>query len=111
MAPLLGAMLSLPAAGYSTLFFGLLMGTAVFSLVGAIGAALTVALHKGGVLLSLLVMPLYMPVLIFGASSVQYAIDGFAVTGPLALLGALLAFSLIISPLAASGALRVSMQG
>jgi heme exporter protein B len=111
LAPVLGMMLSLPSAGYLPLVLSLLMGTAVLSLVGAIGAALTVALRKGGLLLSLIVMPLYMPVLIFGASTVQRAVDGFSVEGPLAVMGALLAFSLLISPFATAGALRVSMQG
>jgi len=111
LAPLLGMMLSLPEAGYIPLILSLLMGTAVLSLVGAIGAALTVALRKGGLLLSLIVMPLYMPALIFGASTVQRAVDGFPVGGPLAVLGALLAFSLLISPFATAGALRVSMHG
>lgn len=111
LAPVLGMMLSLPEAGYLPLVLSLLMGTAVLSLVGAIGAALTVALRKGGLLLSLIVMPLYMPVLIFGASTVQRAVDGFPVEGPLAIMGALLAFSLLVSPFATSGALRVSMHG
>lgn len=111
LAPVLGMMLSLPAEGYLPLVLSLLMGTAVLSLVGAIGAALTVALRKGGLLLSLIVMPLYMPVLIFGASTVQRAVDGFPVDGPLAIMGALLAFALLISPFATAGALRVSMQG
>lgn len=111
MAPLLAMMLSMPTAGYGPLLLGLLMGTATFSLIGAIGAALTVALRKGGLLLSLIVMPLYMPVLIFGASSVQRAIEGFAVGGPLALLGAILAFATVLAPLAAAGALRISMYG
>lgn len=111
LAPVLGMMLSLPEAGYMPLVFSLLMGTAVLSLVGAIGAALTVALKKGGLLLSLIVMPLYMPALIFGASTVQRAVDGFSVDGPLAVLGALLAFSLLVSPFATAGALRVSIHG
>lgn len=111
LAPVLGMMLSLPEAGYLPLVLSLLMGTAVLSLVGAIGAALTVALRKGGLLLSLIVMPLYMPVLIFGASTVQRAVDGFPVEGPLAIMGALLAFSLLVSPFATAGALRVSMHG
>lgn len=111
LAPVLGMMLSLPEAGYLPLVLSLLMGTAVLSLVGAIGAALTVALRKGGLLLSLIVMPLYMPALIFGASTVQRAVDGFSVEGPLAILGALLAFSLLVSPFATAGALRVSMHG
>ena len=111
LAPVLGMMLSLPEAGYLPLVLSLFMGTAVLSLVGAIGAALTVALRKGGLLLPLIVMPLYMPVLIFGASTVQRAVDGFSVAGPLATIGALLAFSLLVSPFATAGALKVSMQG
>jgi len=111
LAPVLGMMLSLPEAGYVPLVLSLLMGTAVLSLVGAIGAALTVALRKGGLLLSLIVVPLYMPALIFGASTVQRAVDGFPVDGSLAVLGALLAFSLLVSPFATAGALRVSMHG
>lgn len=111
LAPLLGMMLSLPKAGYLPLVLSLFMGTAVLSLIGAIGAALTVALRKGGLLLSLIVMPLYMPVLIFGANTVQRAVDGFPVAGPMAIMGALLAVSLLISPFATVGALRVSMHG
>ena len=110
-APLLGVMLSLPAAGYFPLVCGLLMGTALFSLIGGIGAALTVALRKGGLLLSLIVMPLYVPVLIFGAASVQRAVDGFSVTGSLALLGAMLALAILLTPLAIVGALRISLHG
>ncbi|WP_461482130.1 heme exporter protein CcmB [Porticoccus sp.] len=111
LAPVLGMMLALPEAGYLPLVLSLLMGTAVLSLIGAIGAALTVALRKGGLLLSLIVMPLYMPVLIFGSSTVQRAVDGFSVQGSLAVMGALLAFALLISPFATAGALRVSMHG
>ena len=104
-------MLSLPAEGFLTMVASLALGTAALSLIGAIGAALTVAIPRGGLLLSLIVMPLYMPVLIFGASAVQQAVDGMAVGGALAVLGALLAFSLLISPFAAAGALRVSLHG
>ena len=111
LSPLLGLMLSLPQAGYWPLMLSLLIGTATLSLIGSVGAALTVSLRKGGLLLSLIVIPLYMPVLIFGAGTVQRAVDGFPVGGSLALMGALLAFSLLISPFATAGALRVSMQG
>ncbi|MAT51863.1 MAG: heme exporter protein CcmB [Porticoccaceae bacterium] len=111
LSPLLGVMLSLPAEGFLTMVASLALGTAALSLIGAIGAALTVAIPRGGLLLSLIVMPLYMPVLIFGASAVQQAVDGMAVGGALAVLGALLAFSLLISPFAAAGALRVSLHG
>jgi len=74
-APVLGVMLALPAEGYGPLFLSLFLGTGCLSLIGAIGAALTVAIRKGGLLLSLIIMPLYLPVLIFGASAVQSAVD------------------------------------
>ena len=107
-SPLLGLMLSLPAAGYVPMMASLAIGTACLSLVGSVGAALTVSLRKGGLLLSLLVMPLYMPVIIFGSATVQSAIDGFAWSGPLAILGAMLAAAIAICPLAAAGALRLT---
>ncbi len=110
-SPVLGLMLSLPAKGYGTLVLGLALGTAALSLIGAIGAALTVAIRKGGLLLSLIVMPLYMPVLIFGASSVQQAVQGVSASGTLAILGALLAFSLLLAPFASAGALKVGFNG
>lgn len=111
LAPLLGVMLSLPSEGYVPLILSLMLGTGVLSLIGAIGAALTVGLRKGGLLLSLIIMPLYAPVLIFGASAVRAAIDGFAYTGQLAVLGAFLAMALVLAPLAASGALKISVNG
>ncbi|MDA9095182.1 heme exporter protein CcmB [Porticoccaceae bacterium] len=107
-SPLLGLMLSLPAAGYVPMMASLAVGTACLSLVGAVGAALTVSLRKGGLLLSLLVMPLYMPIIIFGSATVQSAIDGFAWSGPLAILGAMLAAAIALCPLAAAGALRLT---
>ncbi len=111
LSPLLGVMLFLPEAGFTPLFLSLLMGTGVLSLIGAIGAALTVALRKGGLLLSLIIMPLYVPVLIFGASVVRSAIEGFPIAGELAVLGALLAVSIVLAPMAAAGALRISVNG
>jgi len=111
LSPLLGIMLSLPAAGFGPLMVSLALGTAALSMIGAIGAALTVAISRGGLLLSLIVMPLYMPVLIFGASAVQLAVDGMSPAGNLAVLGALLAFSCLLSPFATAGALRVSLHG
>ncbi len=110
-APLLGVMLSLPEAGYLPLCLSLLLGTGILSLIGAIGAALTVALRKGGLLLSLIIMPLYVPVLIFGASAVTSAIEGFPVGGQLAVLGSLLAVAIVMAPLAAAGALRIGVNG
>lgn len=111
MAPLLGVMLSLPAGSYGVLALSLALGSASLSLIGAIGAALTVGVARGGVLLSLLVLPLYIPVLIFGAGAVQSAILGGGVTAHLAILGALLAASLIFAPFAIAAALRISLNG
>lgn len=110
MAPLLGLMLFLPSEGMPGLMLSLLLGTPTLSLVGAIGAALTVGLKKGGVLISLLVLPLYIPVLIFGSSAVQAAVTGLPLGGYLALLGALLALALGLAPLAISAALRISIS-
>jgi len=107
-SPLLGVMLSLPEEGYVPMVVSLALGTGCLSLIGAVGAALTVSLRKGGLLLSLLVMPLYMPVIIFGSATVQSAIDGFAWSGPLAILGAMLAVAIALCPLAAAGALRLT---
>ncbi|MGM0535113.1 MAG: heme exporter protein CcmB [Pseudomonadota bacterium] len=111
MAPLLGIMLSLPAGSYAVLALSLALGSASLSLVGAIGAALTVGLARGGVLLSLLVLPLYIPVLIFGAGAVQAAILGDGVSAHLAILGALLAVSLSLAPWAIAASLRISING
>ena len=107
-SPLLGVMLSLPEEGYVPMVVSLALGTGCLSLIGAVGAALTVSLRKGGLLLSLLVMPLYMPVIIFGSATVQSAIDGFAWSGPLAILGAMLAAAIALCPLAAAGGLRLT---
>ncbi|MDW7748590.1 heme exporter protein CcmB [Halomonas sp.] len=111
MAPLLGIMLSLPAGSYAVLALSLALGSASLSLIGAIGAALTVGLSRGGVLLSLLVLPLYIPVLIFGAGAVQAAILGNGVSAHLAILGALLAVALSLAPWAIAASLRISING
>ncbi len=111
MAPVLGIMLSLPAGSYLVLALSLALGSASLSLIGAIGAALTVGLSRGGVLLSLLVLPLYIPVLIFGAGAVQAAILGAGVSAHLAILGALLAVALIFAPWAIAASLRISING
>lgn len=111
MAPLLGVMLFLPAEGMTGLMLSLLLGTPTLSLVGAIGAALTVGLRKGGVLISLLVLPLYIPVLIFGAGAVQAAVTGLPLGGYLSLLGAMLALGIALAPLAIAAALRISVSG
>lgn len=111
LAPLLGVMLFLPADGMVGLMLSLLLGTPTLSLVGAIGAALTVGLRKGGVLISLLVLPLYIPVLIFGTSAVQAAVTGLPLGGFLGLLGAMLALGVVMAPLAIGAALRISVSG
>jgi heme exporter protein B len=108
IAPLLGVMLSLPTGGYGPLVVSLLMGTAAMSLIGALGAALTVCLRTSTLVLTLIIMPLYLPVLIIGANTVSSAVAGFAVAQGIALLGAMLALTLIIMPLAAAGALKIS---
>ncbi len=108
VAPLLGVLLALPGEAMWVLVATLALGTPVLSLVGAIGTALTVGLRRGGVLLSLLVLPLYIPVLIFGANAVGTAADGLPVIGQLYFLGALLVLSLTLAPLANGAALRIS---
>ncbi|KXS38954.1 MAG: heme exporter protein B [Halomonadaceae bacterium T82-2] len=111
MAPLLGLLLSLPSGSYGVLAVSLALGSATLSLIGAIGAALTVGLARGSVLLSLLVLPLTIPVLIFGAGAVQAAALGGDFAPPLAMLGAQLALALMLAPWAIAGALRISIHG
>jgi len=96
--------------GYFALFASLLVGTLGMSLVGSIGAALTVGLKQGGLLVALLVLPLYVPLLIFGTSTVQASLQGLPYGGHLALLGALSLLALILSPLAISGGIRIHLQ-
>ena len=110
VAPLLGVLLHLPQAAMGALLASLTLGTPVLSLIGAIGVALTVGLRRGGVLLSLLVLPLYVPVLIFGASAVSDAAIGLPITAQLYFIGALLALALTLAPLAAAAALRISVS-
>jgi heme exporter protein B len=110
LAPLLALQYGLPASLYGVLALSLLLGTPVLSLIGAIGAALILGLRGGGVLLSLLVLPLYVPVLILGAGSVDMAAAGMAPDGQLLLLGALLVFTAAFAPWAIAAALRISME-
>lgn len=110
LAPLLGILLFLPQPAMFTLIVTLALGTPILSLIGAIGVALTVGLRRGGVLLSLLVLPLYIPVLIFASNAVNVAADGLPVTGQLYFLGALLSLSLTLSPFATAAALRISLS-
>lgn len=110
LTPLMGVMLFLPADGYLPMMLSLFIGTASLSLIGSIGAALTVGLRKGGLILSLVVMPLYVPVLIFGASAVNEAVDGFAIGGQIAVLAAMALAALLLAPFAVAGALRISVN-
>jgi heme exporter protein B len=110
MAPLLGNFLGLPAEATGTLVLSLLLGTPALSLIGAIGVGLTVGLRKGGVILSLLVLPLYVPVLIFGAGAVGNAAMGIDATAQMYIMSAFLVLSLTLSPIATAAALRVSLS-
>ncbi|NOT85583.1 MAG: heme exporter protein CcmB [Methylococcaceae bacterium] len=110
LSPLLAIMLFLPSQAVGALVGSLLLGTPTLSLIGAIGAALTVGLRKGGVLISLLVLPLYIPVLIFGAGAVQAGVMGMPIAGYLALLGAMMVFSLMFAPFAIAAALKLSIR-
>ena len=110
IAPLLGLLLHFDAAGYPALLAGLLLGTPTLSLIGAVGAALSLGARRGGVLLSLLVLPLYIPVLIFGVGAIEASIGGFGARPHLLLLGALLAGALPLAPLAAGAALRQALE-
>jgi len=108
LSPLLGMLMRLSAPVLPVLMLSLLLGTLALSLIGAIGAALTVSIRHGGVLLALLVLPLYIPVLIFGSNSVVSAAAGLPVLAQLSLLASLCVLALALAPLAAAAALRVS---
>ncbi len=108
VAPLLAVMLNLHESSYLALMLTLLIGTPILSFLGAIGVALTVGIKKGGVLLSLLVLPLYIPVLIFATSAIDTASLNLPYDGQLAIIAALLIGSITLSPFAVSAALKVS---
>ena len=110
ISPLLALSLHLPTQAMGTLVLSLLIGTPILSLIGAIGAALTLGLRGGGVLVSLLVLPLYTPVLIFGAGAVTGAVTGMDTQAYFSLLGAFLILALSFAPWAAAAALRVSLD-
>jgi len=110
IVPLMALLLYIPQQAISTLFFTVLIGTPILSLIGAIGVALTAGLRGGGVLLGLLVLPLYIPVLIFASGAVSANINGMSYSGHLALLGAGLILALILAPLAISASLKISMS-
>jgi len=109
VSPLLGVLLGLTGDGIRILMLTLLLGTPVLSLLGAVGVALTVGLRKGGMILSLLVLPLYVPLLIFAASAVDTAAAGLPVSAHLLFISALLVLALSLSPPATAAALRISL--
>jgi heme exporter protein B len=110
IAPLIAVQYDIPGELTPVLALSLLLGTPVLSLIGAIGAALTLGLRGGGILLSLLVLPLYVPVLILGAGSVEMASAGMGGEGQLLLLAALLVAACAFAPWAIAAALRISME-
>lgn len=110
IAPVLGLQFDMSPQALWILVIALLLGTPVLSMIGAIGAALTLGLRGGGVLVSLLVLPLCIPVLIFGTGAVEAVNSGMAATSNLSLLGAFLLFTLVFTPFVAAQALRISME-
>lgn len=110
MAPIVGTALGMPGSIWPVLAAALALGTGALSVLGAIGAALTVSVRRGNVLLALLVLPLEMPVLIFGARAVDLAMQGESVVGPLNLLAAMLLLFVSLGPFAMAAAMRVSVE-
>ena len=110
LAPLLGLQFDLDGRALGLLAFSLLLGTPLLSLIGAIGAALTLGLRGGGALLALLVLPLYVPTLIFGTGAVAAQEAGLDYSSHLALLGAMLALASFLSPLATTSAVRIALE-
>ena len=110
IAPLIALQYDVASDLYGVLALSLLLGTPVLSIIGAIGAALTLGLRGGGVLLSLLVLPLYVPVLILGAGAVEMASAGLSSSGQLLILGAMLIVAAAFAPWATAAALRISLE-
>ncbi|MES9948935.1 MAG: heme exporter protein CcmB [Candidatus Thiodiazotropha endolucinida] len=110
IAPLLAVLLHIPGSAVPTLMLTLLLGTPVLSLIGSVGVALTVGLRRGGMILSLLVLPLYVPVLIFATDAVKTAIVGIPTTAQLSILSAMLVGSLVLAPMATAASLRISLS-
>lgn len=109
-APLLAVLLHMNADGFGVLILAMLLGTPTLSLIGAIGAALVLGARRGGVLLSLLILPLYVPVLIFGTGAVDAAVHGFSAKSQLLVLGAILMIALPLCPWASTAAVRQAVE-
>lgn len=110
IAPVLGGMLFLSADAMMAMWASLILGTPTLGIISAIGASLTVGLRGGGLLVALIALPLYIPVLIFGAGAVTAANEGLSYSGQLGLLGALLALALTLAPLAIAASLRIAVD-
>ncbi|THB85137.1 heme exporter protein CcmB [Pantoea allii] len=110
LSPLAALLLSLDFSGWRAMALTLLLGTPTLSFLGAIGVGLTVGLRRGGVLLSLLVLPLAIPVLIFASAAMEAASQGLPIGGYLAILGAMLVGSATLAPFATAAALRITLQ-
>jgi heme exporter protein B len=110
MAPVLAMTLGVPATAMSGILVSLMLGTITLSLIGAVGAGLTLGVRRGGVLLSLLTLPLAVPVIVFGARATELAILGESLMGPLYLLGALAVLGVTLAPLAAAAAVRIGLE-
>ncbi len=110
IAPVLGLQFDMPPPALWMLVLALLLGTPILSMIGTIGAALTLGLRGGGVLVSLLVLPLCIPVLIFGAGAVEAVTSGMSAVSNLSFLGALMLFALVFTPFVAAQALKISME-
>jgi heme exporter protein B len=110
MAPLAAASLGAPAAALPGIVLSVAVGTVALSLIGSIGAALTLGVRRSGVLLALLTLPLSLPVLIFGARACELAIHGVSYVAPLVLLAALAVLGVTLAPLAAAAAVRISLE-
>jgi len=109
-APVLALMLNMSVEGFAVLMIALALGTPILSLVGSVGAALTVGLRRGGVLISLLVLPLYVPVLLFGVGAVEGAIFGLGERAHLLILAGGLVIALALTPWASAAALRMALE-
>lgn len=110
ITPLLGILMNMQETAYMPLIYAMLIGTPALSLIGTIGASLTVSLKRGGILLSLLILPLYVPVLIFGVMAVDAVTIGSGGNATLMILGASTLFSLAITPWAAAAAIRLALD-
>jgi heme exporter protein B len=110
MAPLMGYTLGVPAAASAGIMVTVALGSLALSFIGSIGAALTLGVRRGGVLLSILILPLAVPILIFGSRATELAIHGEAYVAPMELLGAIVVLSFTLAPLAAAAAVRISLE-